>query len=355
MTLFDPIALGSCSLINRMVMAPMTRSRSDDATGVPLPIVADYYAQRASAGLIITETIFVDPMGKGYVRTPGLCSAAQIDGWRAVTTAVHNKGGKIFAQLYHAGRIAHPSMLPDRVLPVAPSAVRAAGESWTSEGLLPFVEPRALTTAEVGQVVRQFGRAAEMAISAGFDGVELHAASGYLVEQFLSSETNQRDDAYGGSVIGRTRFAVEAIEAMAATVGARRVGIKISPEMGFNDCRDANPVETYTHLVERLSPLGLAYLHVALFGNPSADYHSLLRPKFNGPYLMGSGLTKEKATAALATRQADAAVFGSSFLANPDLVARFKADAPLNAPDPQTFYTPGPEGYLDYPTLAAEG
>ncbi len=353
MSLFDPITLGGCTLNNRMVMAPMTRSRSDDATGVPLPIVAEYYAQRASAGLIISETIFVDPMGKGYVRTPGLCTAAQIDGWREVTNAVHAKGGKIFAQLYHAGRVCHPSMLPGRAQPVAPSAIKAEGMSWTNEGQQPFVEPRALTTSEIGQIVAQFGRAAEMAISAGFDGVELHAASGYLVEQFLCSGSNTRDDLYGGSADNRTRFAVEAAKAMVAAVGARRVGVKISPEMGFNDCRDANPVETYSRLVEQLSPLGLAYLHVALFGQPSADYHTVLRSKFNGPYLMGSGQTKESATAALAAKKADAVVFGALFLANPDLVARFKADAPLNAPDPQTFYSPDAKGYTDYPTLAA--
>jgi N-ethylmaleimide reductase len=350
--LFSSTQIGPYTLRNRFVMAPMTRSRADDATGVPSELAATYYSQRAHAGLIITEGTYPSPSGKGYVRTPGIHSEAQIEAWKAITRAVHAKGGRIFLQLMHTGRISHPSMQPNGATPIAPSAIQAAGKVFTATGPQDFVLPRALTTDEVGEVVNDYRRATRNALEAGFDGVELHAASGYLPEQFLSSSTNQRTDRYGGSLDNRARFILEVLAAMTAEAGSDRIGIKISPEMGFNDISDATPQETYRYLVEQLAPLKLAYLHVAR--NKSAfDYRALLRPLFNGTYLHGGGLNKESAETLLAQDHADAAVFGSLFLANPDLIERFQVDASLNTPDRDTFYAPGPHGYVDYPTMEA--
>ena len=348
--LFTPVRIGRHTLSNRMVMAPMTRSRAGD-DGVPSELAITYYSQRASAGLIITECAYVSPMGKGYVRTPGIGTDAQVAAWKKVTEAVHAKGGRIFMQLWHTGRISHPSLLPERAIPVAPSAIKPAGQSWTPTGLQDFVTPRALSVDEIAAIVADFRIATRRALEAGFDGVELHAASGYLPEQFLSSGTNQRQDQYGGSVANRARFVLEVLAAMVAEAGGDRVGIKISPEMNFNDIVDANPQETYTCLVEQLRGLNLAYLHVALFGT-KVDYHALLRPRFNGAYLIGGGLDQKSAEAALAAGRADATVFGGAFLANPDLPERFRQGAPLNAPDQSTFYSPGAQGYTDYPFLS---
>jgi len=347
--LFAPVKVGRYQLANRVVMAPMTRSRADDA-GVPGDLVPVYYAQRASAGLIISEGTFPSPMGKGYVRTPGIYSDAQVAAWKKVTEAVHAKGGRIFLQIMHAGRISDPSFLPGNATPVAPSAVQPKGASYTDEGMKAFVTPRALELAEIPSVIQEYGYATRRALEAGFDGIELHAASGYLPMQFLSSGTNLRSDAYGGSAENRVRFVVEVLQAMIAEAGADRVGIKLSPDMVFNDISDANPVETYTTLVRAIGRMGLEYLHVALFGGPT-DYHSLLRPLFDGAYLAGGGLTRESAEALLRAGKADAAVFGSLFLANPDLPQRLQRGAPLNQPDSTTFYTPGAKGYIDYPTL----
>lgn len=347
--LFTPVRIGRHTLANRMIMAPMTRSRANDA-GVPSDLGATYYAQRAGAGLIISEGVYPSAMGKGYVRTPGIHAEAQVAGWKAVTQAVHAEGGRIFMQLMHSGRISHPSLLPNGTLPIAPSAIKPAGQTWTESGLQDFVIPRALSTAEIAGVIADFRLATRRALDAGFDGVELHAASGYLPEQFLSSGSNQRQDEYGGSVANRARFVLEVLAAMVTEAGGDRVGIKISPEMGFNDIHDATPQETYTYLVEQLRDLKLAYLHVALFG-ASVDYHALLRPRFDGAYLIGGGLFQASAEALLASGRADAAVFGSAFLANPDLPQRFRQDAALNVPDKATFYSPGPQGYTDYPAL----
>ncbi|MBL8420833.1 MAG: alkene reductase [Dechloromonas sp.] len=344
--LFTPVQVGRHTLSNRLVMAPMTRSRADDV-GVPDDLVATYYAQRASAGLIITEGVFPAAMGKGYVRTPGIETEAQIAAWKNVTAAVHAKAGRIFMQVMHCGRISHPSLLPNNAQPVAPSAIKPAGQTWTGTGMQEFVTPRELTLDEIAGVINDYRLAARRAIEAGFDGVELHAASGYLPEQFLSSGSNQRTDQYGGSVVNRARFVLEVLAAMAAEVGSDRVGIKISPEMNFNDIVDANPQETYTYLVEQLRDLNLAYLHVALFG-AKTDYHSLLRPRFNGAYLMGGGLDQKNAEAALAEGRGDATVFGGAFLANPDLAERFRQGAALTTPDKNTFYSPGAQGYTDY-------
>jgi N-ethylmaleimide reductase len=350
--LFSSTRIGPYTLRNRLVMAPMTRSRADDATGVPSELAVAYYSQRANAGLIITEGTYPSPTGKGYVRTPGIHSAAQVEAWKSITRAVHAEGGHIFLQLMHTGRISHPSMQPDGATPVAPSAIQPAGKVFTATGPQDFVMPRALTTDEVGDVVNDYRRATRNALEAGFDGVELHAASGYLPEQFLSSSTNQRTDRYGGSIAHRARFILEVLAAMTAEAGSDRVGIKISPEMGFNDILDDTPQETYRYLVEQLAPLKLAYLHVAR-NKSEFDYRALLRPLFQGAYLHGGGLTKESAATMIEQDDADAAVFGSTYLANPDLHQRFRANASLNAPDRDTFYSPGPNGYIDYPTLAA--
>ena len=349
--LFTSIRIGLHTLPNRLVMAPMTRSRSDDS-GVPGDLVATYYEQRASAGLIITEGVFPSAMGKGYVRTPGIETEAQVAAWKRVAAAVHARGGRIFMQLMHCGRISHPSLLPGGAQPVAPSAVKPAGQTWIDSGMQDFVMPRALSVAEIAGIVEDYRLATRRALAAGFDGVELHAASGYLPEQFLSSGSNRREDEYGGSAANRTRFVVEVLAAMVAEAGGDRVGIKISPEMNFNDITDAVPQETYTTLVKQLRDLNLAYLHVALFG-ASTDYHALLRPLFNGGYLIGSGLDQAKAEALVTEGRVDATVFGGAFLANPDLPERFRRGASLNVPDKATFYSPGPQGYIDYPNLNA--
>jgi N-ethylmaleimide reductase len=349
--LFTPVRIGRIELSNRFVMAPMTRSRADDS-GVPGDLVATYYAQRAGAGLIISEGTYPTAMGKGYVRTPGIETDAQVAAWRRVTEAVHARGGRIFMQLMHCGRISHPSLLPRGALPVAPSAVKAAGQTWTADGQQDFVTPHPLSAAEIAGIVAGYRSATRRALAAGFDGVELHAASGYLPEQFLSSGSNQRQDEYGGSVANRARFVLDVLAAMVAEAGGDRVGIKISPEMNYNDISDAAPQETYTHLVEQLNAFNLAYLHVALFGT-KVDYHALLRPRFDGAYLAGGGLDQKAAEALLDGGRADAAVFGSAFLANPDLPERIREGAALNAPDRATFFTPGGQGYTDYPALSA--
>lgn len=349
--LFTPVRIGSHTLQNRLVMAPMTRSRADD-DGVPDELVATYYTQRASAGLIISEGVFPSATGKGYVRTPGISTEAQIAAWRRITAAVHGAGGKIFMQIMHCGRISHPSLLPDGATPVAPSAIRPEGQAWTPAGQLDYVTPRALRAEEIAGIVEEYRLATRRALAAGFDGVELHAASGYLPEQFLASGSNQREDRYGGPIENRARFILETLAAMADEAGGDRVGIKISPEMNYNSITDATPRETYTYLVEQLRGLGLAYLHVALFG-AQTDYHALFRPRFQGAYLLGGGLDRDKAEATLAEGRADACVFGGAFLANPDLPERLRRDAPLNTPDQATFFTPGARGYTDYPTLDA--
>lgn len=348
--LFSEVQVGRYSLSNRIVMAPMTRSRSDDA-GVPSDMVATYYAQRATAGLIISEGVFPVALGKGYVHTPGIETTEQIAAWKKVADAVHARGGRIFMQLMHCGRVSHPSLLANGAQPQAPSAIKAAGQTYTATGLQDFVIPHALTVAEIANVVEGYRQSARRAIEAGFDGVELHAASGYLPEQFLSTGSNQRDDQYGGSVENRARFVLEVLAAMVSEVGSDRVGIKISPEMNFNDIVDANPQETYTYLVKQLRDFKLAYLHVALFG-AQYDYHAALRPLFDGSYLIGSGQTKDSAESLIADGKADAAVFGGAFLANPDLPERFRTGAELNTPEKDTFYAPGEEGYIDYPTLS---
>ncbi|MQA41348.1 oxidoreductase [Rugamonas aquatica] len=350
-TLSTAVQIGRYTLRNRMVMAPMTRSRANDADGVQSELAVTYYRQRATAGLIVTEGVFPSAMGKGYVRTPGIHTDAQVAAWKQVADAVHAEGGRIFMQLMHTGRISHPSMLPGGALPVAPSAIKPAGQSFTAKGMEDFVMPRALETSEVAGIVAEYRQATRRALEAGFDGVELHAASGYLPEQFLSSGSNQRSDQYGGSIANRARFILEVLDAMIAEAGSDRVGIKISPEMGFNDIKDESLVETYAYLVRQLAPLNLAYLHVAKF-KAEYDYHGALRPLFNGAYILGGGQTRESGEQRIAAGEADAVAYGSAFLANPDLPRRFALQAPLNAPNPALFYAPGAQGYIDYPAQA---
>ncbi len=348
-TLFTPLSAGRLRLPNRVLMAPMTRSRADD-DGLVGALTAQYYAQRASAGLIITEGIWPEPMGKGYVRTPGLSDASQVAAWRRVTDAVHAAGGRIVAQIMHAGRISDPALLPGRATPVAPSAVRPDGGTWLDSGMQPHVTPRALETHEVQAIIDQHARSARLAIDAGFDGVQLHGGNGYLSTQFLSSNTNLRTDRFGGSALNRARFVVEALEAISGAIGADRTGLKITPGKTFNDIHDADPRETYTTLLRAIRPLDLAFLEVAPDAVPALP-HAELRPLFDGAYFVGSGFDRAGARAIVASGEADAVLFGQLFIANPDLPRRFADNAPLAQADQATFYAGGPKGYIDYPAL----
>jgi N-ethylmaleimide reductase len=351
--LFSPISLGRITLPSRIVMAPMTRSRAD-ADRAPHDLNVQYYSQRASGGLIITEATQISPQGIGYAATPGIHTQPQIDGWKRVTEAVHNEGGRIFLQLWHVGRISHPSLLSQGELPVAPSAIKPDGEVRTPDGPKPYVTPRALTTDEIEPIVANYGQAAENAIAAEFDGVEIHAANGYLIDQFLRDGTNQRTDGYGGSLPNRVRFLREITQSVTEAVGADRVGVRLSPEGSFNSMSDSDPAATFGAAVETLNPFGLAYLHVV--EDPSGvpfDWQALRRA-FDGPYMANSEFSKESGNEALAAGRADLISFGRPYLANPDLPERFAADAPLNAPNPDTLYGGGAEGYTDYSRLGAK-
>ena len=350
-TLFDPLRVGQIKLDNRIIMAPMTRSRANDE-GVPPGYAAEYYRQRASAGLIITEATNVSPMAKGYVRTPGVYTAEQIESWRAVTQAVHARGGKIFMQVFHTGRIALPDFLPNNAQPVAPSAVRANGKNYTDAGMKEFVTPREITVEEIEQTVQDFATAAKNALAAGFDGVELHSASGYLVQQFLTTNVNLRNDEYGGSIENRTRFLFAVLDAMANAVGSQRLGVKFSPQIAFNDIEERDADDVYPYIFERLNERQLAYVHVA--DGTGNGWHAKLRPLYNGLYFANAGFTYESATDLLAQNGADAVVFATKFIANPDLPERFRRGAELNPSDRATYYSPGEKGYTDYPTLQTE-
>ncbi|MBC7798789.1 MAG: alkene reductase [Pyrinomonadaceae bacterium] len=348
-TLFDGLKIGNLELKNRIIYAPMTRSRAND-DGTQPEIVATYYAQRASAGLIISEATNVSAMAKGYVRTPGIYTPEQIESWREVVKAVHAKDGKIFLQIFHTGRVALPDFLPENQQPVAPSSVKANGQNYTDAGMKDFVEPRELTVDEIKQIVKDFAVAAKNAIDAGFDGVELHGANGYLVQQFLGTNTNLRTDEYGGSFENRARFLFETLDAIIAEIGAERTGLRLSPGGEFNDIREIDAAELYDYVVKELNKRGLAYLHLGTF-DQNKDWHPHLKPIYNGVYLAGVGFTKERGENLLAENGADAIVYGTLFLANPDLPERFAKNAELNQPDNSTFYTPGAKGYTDYPTL----
>jgi N-ethylmaleimide reductase len=355
-TLFSPFMLGPTELKNRIVMAPMTRNRAGEGN-VPTPLHAEHYSQRATGGLIVTCGSQVSPTGMGYPATPGIHTPEQIKGWKLVTDAVHRQGGRIFLQLWHVGRISHPSLQPDGQLPVAPSAIRAAGQAFTYEGLQDFPTPRALETSEIADVVSEFRTGAKNALAAGFDGVEIHGANGYIIDQFLRDGTNHRTDEYGGSLENRTRFLLEVVEAVTGVWGSDRVGVRISPVNSFNDMSDSDPQATFNYAAKALSGLGLAYLHVveAIIGDTLSFDHnfdfSQVREAFGGTYIANGGYTRERADSALNEGHADLVSFGSTYLANPDLPERLLQNGPYNTPNYDTFYGGEAEGYTDYPFL----
>jgi len=348
--LFSTYKLGDLVLKNRMVMAPMTRSRALDGN-VPNPLAVDYYTQRAGAGLIVTEATQVSPQGVGYIRTPGIHSAAQIAGWKTITDAVHKAGGRIFLQLWHVGRISHPDF-HGGALPVAPSAIAAKGTVFTAQGPKEMVTPRALELSEIPGIVEQFRKGAENAKAAGFDGVELHGANGYLLDQFTRDGSNKRTDAYGGTVQNRARFPLEVTDAVVSVWGKDRVGYRISPKGPFNDMSDSDPVATFSYLSGELSKRGIGYLHVV---DPAAPAEGrvtpVLRKIFKGTYIVNGGFNAETGNAAIANGEADLVAFGTPFLANPDLPIRYATNAPLNTPDQATFYMGEEKGFTDYPAL----
>lgn len=358
-TVFSPATLGDLALPNRIVMAPMTRSRAT-ADHVPTPIMAEYYAARADAGLLITEGIGPDGNGCGYPRIPGLWNAEQVAGWKTVTDAVHAKGGRIFAQLMHTGRVGHPLNLPDGAELLAPSAVPLDGEMYTDqEGPQAYPTARAMTDAEIEQAIEGIVQAARNATAAGFDGVELHGANGYLIDQFISPNTNLRTDRWGGGIEGRGRFAVEVARRTVDAISAQRVGIRLSPYGAFNGIQPWDDIDAdFTWLSGQLGAFGMAYVHVVDHGSmgspPVSDaVKQSIRAAFGRPFILSGGYDLERANADLAAGKGEFVAFGRPFLANPDLVTRFKKGAELNDPDSSTFYTPGPEGYTDYPTLGA--
>ncbi|MFI7241413.1 alkene reductase [Streptomyces qinglanensis] len=354
-TAFEPVVLGGRPLANRVVMAPMTRSRAYGPGAEPTELMATYYAQRAGAGLIVTEGIQPSAAGQGYPDTPGLHTPGQVRAWRTVTDAVHRAGGVIFAQLMHTGRIGHPSLLPEGLVPQAPSAVAAKGQVFTHEGPKDFVTPKALSGTDVEEAIADFAAAARNAIEAGFDGVEIHGANGYLIHQFLADNTNRRSDAWGGSTRGRIRFAAEVAAAVAASIGSHRVGLRISPGNRYNDIVEDHPGEVYGALLERLADLDLAYLH--LMEGPDSELTARLRAAWPGPFVLNP-FTHPDATGPDALKlvedgSADMVAYGALFLANPDLPRRLAAGGPFNAPDRATFYGGGHRGYTDYPALTA--
>lgn len=357
--LFEPYPLGALRLQNRIVMAPLTRSRAI-AANTPNALMAEYYGQRSGAGLIVTEGTSPSPNGLGYARIPGLFNDAQVAGWRAVTAAAHEGGARIFVQLMHTGRVAHQLNLPAGAQVIGPMAAACPGEMWTdASGMQAHTPPKAMTSEDIRAVVGEFTDAARRAIDAGFDGIELHAANGYLLEQFLNANVNQRTDSYGGSAAGRNRLLLEVVQATVNAIGTGRVGVRISPFGVFNDTGAFAGMEAqYLELTRQLSALGLAYLHLvdhSAMGAPPvpAEFKAQLRQAFAGTFIAVGGFDRDSAELALQENRADLIAFGRSFLANPDLVSRMKARATLNAPDLSTFYTPGAAGYTDYPTMAA--
>lgn len=354
--LFSPIHFGACELRNRIVMAPLTRNRAGPGD-VPGPLAAAYYRQRASAGLIIAEASQISPQGKGYAATPGIYDAAQVEGWRLVTQAVHAAGGRIFLQLWHVGRISHPSLQVDGALPVAPSAIRPVGQAYTESGFKPFVTPRALALSELPGVVDQYRCAAQNALLAGFDGVEIHAANGYLIDQFLRDGTNGRTDAYGGSCENRSRLLMEVTAAVCKVWGSERVGVRLSPLSPTNDIADSDPQSLFTYVVEQLNVFKLLYLHVieGATGGPREVAHGfdlqILRRLFKGLYIANNGYDLAMAEAGRRAGRLDLVAFGRLFIANPDLVRRLQTGAALAPVDQATLYGGGAHGYTDYPML----
>jgi N-ethylmaleimide reductase len=354
--LFSSLTLGPYDLPNRIVMAPMTRCRADGDT-VPTTIMIEYYRQRSSAGLIVSEATQVSRRGIGYPNTPGIHTRQQVEGWKPITEAVHESGGRIFLQLWHCGRISHSLFQDDGALPVAPSAVAPAGEHHTPAGMKPFETPRALEIDEIADVVEQYHRGAQNALDAGFDGVEIHGANGYLPDQFLRDGTNRRSDAYGGGVENRARFLLEVTQAAVDVWGPERVGVRLSPSGTFNDMRDSDPLATFGHAISALSKLGIVYLH--LVEGTEADVRhggsivptSNFRQLFERTLMVNAGYDLARGNAVIGSGEADLVSFAQLFLANPDLPARLAADGPYNDPDFETFYGRGEKGYTDYPGL----
>ncbi|MDR6688680.1 N-ethylmaleimide reductase [Arthrobacter sp. 1088] len=359
-SLFDPIALGAFKLPNRLVMAPLTRTRSR-ADGRPGPKAELYYSQRSSAGMIISEGTCISPQGVGNPGVPGLWTDEQVEAWKPISDAVHTGGAVFVAQLWHTGRASHPTVQPNGETPVGPSAIAVSGLGYARDGWVPFVTPRELEISEIPAIVADYGRAAENAIRAGFDGVELHSANGYLIDQFLQDNANHRTDEYGGSIPNRARLLLEVVEELINRVGADRVGVRLSPSSPFQDMADSNPQELFNYVLRALEPLGLAYVHLIEPG--ISGYQSSNRPaeainsewvrqRYSGALIVAGGYNKESATNVLAAGNADAVAFGRDFIANPDLPRRLAEDAPLNEADPETFYGRTDEGYIDYPELA---
>lgn len=353
--LFEPMALGSLTLKNRLAMAPMTRQRSR-LDGVPTDLNVEHYRQRAGAGLIVSEGIQPSPMGQGYLFTPGLHSAPQVAGWRRVTDAVHAAGGVIFAQIMHVGRLSDPLVLPEGADPIAPSAVRPdpTARHYTincPRPKRPYPTPRALAHSEILGVIDDYKQATANALAAGFDGVEIHGASGYLPMQFLSTNTNLRSDGFGGGVGGRSAFLLSCVDAMSEVAGAGYVAVKLSPGWTFHNVFDDDPVATYSHVVRRLSGRGLAYLQLGDYG-VGWDVYATLRPLFDGPLMVVAGFSRPTALEALSSGRADLVGFGQAFIANPDLGERYRLSQSLNRPNVATYYTQGAEGYTDYPMFA---
>lgn len=363
-TLLSPIKLGALQLPTRVVMAPLTRSRASQPGDVPTEMNATYYEQRASAGVIISEATQVSPQGKGYAFTPGIHSEAQIEGWRKVTTAVHAAGGRMFLQLWHVGRISRPELQPNGETPVAPSAIRPDGaQTYISNesGMVDVLEPRALQTDEIPGIVEQYRRGAENARNAGFDGVEIHAANGYLLDQFIRSNSNARTDQYGGSVDNRLRLPLEVVDAVIDIWGTERTGIRVSPTGSFNGMYEKDPVATFGRFAERLNDIGIAYIEVvedSFQGNHASGRPEpvidAIRAEFQGTYIGNGAYTAEEARERIAAGRCDLVSFGRPFIANPDLVERFRCNAPLNAWDASTFYGGHERGYIDYPSLAEQ-
>jgi N-ethylmaleimide reductase len=357
--LFTPVHVGAMACANRVFMAPLTRCRSTPGTDAPHALNAEYYRQRASAGLIVSEATQISLQGKGYMGAPGIYSVEQEAGWKLVTQAVHEAGGKIVAQLWHVGRISHPDLQPDGQLPVAPSAINAGLNTTTQNGKMAQVTPRALETREIAGIVADYRHAAQTAKNAGFDGVELHGANGYLLEQFLRDSTNQRTDEYGGSIENRLRFTLEVIDAAIEVFGADRVGIRLSPvSLANNIPLDSNTEAIYGALVDALAARKIAFIHF-IEGNTQVEHSqqgfdfAAARKRFGGIYIANNRYSREMALHAVESGAADAVAFGRPFLANPDLPKRLVLDAPLNEPNQKTYYKAGPEGYTDYPALEA--
>jgi N-ethylmaleimide reductase len=354
--LFQPVKMGPLTLANRIVMAPLTRSRAGSGE-VPGPLNAEYYAQRASAGLIVSEATQITRQGQGYAWTPGIETEAQVAGWKLVTDAIHAKGGRTFMQLWHVGRISHPSLQKDGALPVAPSAVKPEGQAFTTSGFQPFVTPRALETAEIAGIVADYRRAAQNAKAAGFDGVEIHAANGYLIDQFLKDKTNLRTDQYGGGIENRVRFLREVSEAVASVWGADRVGIRFSPVSPANDIADSDPRPVFLAATQVIDDIGLVYMHVVEGATqgprevPGAFDLQALRHAFRGLYMANNGYDLALAEKARGEGLADLIAFGRPFISNPDLVERLRSGAPLAPVVRETLYGGDARGYTDYPAM----